>query len=230
MNKVTPVNFPHPVVPIMNFDQWRKRFQDKLIVGTPEWKAFDAWRHHLEEFQRSAAKMPNWDVIRKDSGKGDPFSTAPEKYILNRLYYGTLPPSDEDTRKQQDRKKLDTDIRKELENLAAHAEKFVEADNEVATEDDYFTFDLTPLRQLYREAAQSSRRALAQLRRPYSREPDILDRCLGLIAALPMGGDRKRKAGGPNSHVNERPQTKAESRGITEPQAVAIQGRRPRQP
>ena len=226
MNKIKPVDFPHPVVPIMTFEQWRKSFLNELRVGSPEWQAFHAWRHHLDEFQRSAAKMSTWDVIRKHSAKGDPFTTAPEIYILNSLYHGTLPESDKDTRKRQNRKKLHTDIRKDLENLAAQAEKFVarlsEADNEVATEDDYFTFDPTPLRQLYREAAQASRQALGLLRRPYSREPDILDRCLGLIAALPLAGGRKCKVGGPNSPVRGRPKAKAESRGITESQAVAL--------
>src|ERR1017187_1820379 len=221
MNKIKPVDFPHPVVPIMTFEQWRKSFLNKLRVGSPEWQAFHAWRHHLDEFQRSAAKMPRWDVIRKHSAKGNPFTTAPEIYILNRLYHGTLPESDKALKQKNERKKEDHYTLKELDKLATHAEEFVahlsKRESWVASEDDYSRVDLIPLLQIYGDAAQSSRRALSLLRRPYLHNPDVLDRCLGLIAYLTRLRHRKRKKESPISDASDR-----QPAGVSEKGALAL--------
>jgi hypothetical protein len=176
---------------MMTFEQWWKRFEQSLRVGTPAWKAFQAWSQHIVEFQRSASQMPKWNVVRRPSPGGSPlspFTAAPKTYIAHSLYHGTLPQSDETRKRKKEQKKQDRYALRELDELATHAEEFVahlsKREPWVATDDDYFCVDLTPLLQVYGGAAQSSRRALSLLQIPYLHNPDVLDRCLPLIAHL----------------------------------------------
>jgi len=86
----------------MTFEQWRKRFEQSLKVGTPAWEAFEAWRKHLENFQHSASQMPSGGALRKPSPKGlplSPFTANPESYIMASLYNATLLLSENDIQK-----------------------------------------------------------------------------------------------------------------------------------
>jgi len=124
----------------------------------------------------------------------------------------------EPTQKQKQRHKQDEYILRELDTLATEAERFVahfsKRETWVASDDDHLKVDLIPLLQQYEEVAQSSRWAIFLLRRPYLHKPDVLDRCLGLIAFLTRRRIRERKTGVPD--VNDR------QMGIPEPQALAL--------
>jgi hypothetical protein len=211
------------IIAAMTFEQWRKRFERSLRNGTPAWKAFEAWRKHLENFQHSASQMASGGALRKPSPKGvplSPFTANPESYIMAFLYSATLPPSENDVQLQKKQHKQDEYVLKELERLAKEAEGFVarfskrETGTRVASEDDYLKVDLAPLLQQYKEVAQSSRWAILLLRRPYLHKPDVLDRCLGLIADLTRRRIREGKVGVPV--INDR------QLGIPESQALAL--------
>jgi hypothetical protein len=209
---------------MMDFEPWRKRFEQDLRRGTKEWMAFQAWREHLEEFKKSAALRPTWDP--KPLPEGHPFKD-PKRYMLGRLYHGTLLPSDEDIRKQEEKRKQDEYTLNELEKLATHAESFVghlwKRGFWVSAEDDYFKVDLTPLLPLYNNAVQSSRHALWLLRRRYVRKPDVIDHCLALIIELKNLRLGKRRPSNFTSSVRKPPgQPRREWLGIPERQVLAL--------
>jgi hypothetical protein len=209
----------------MTFEHWQKKFEQFLRVGPegePAGRAFDTWCEEVRTFQESASRMPHLEKLPK----GNPYTTTPETYVLHRIYYGTLLPSDDESRKRQNQRKRDEYTCKELDSLARHAERFVvqlrTMGSEVSTDDGYFALNLGPLLQLYTEAAQSSRVALSLLRRPYLHKADILDQCLGLFATLTRRRYDKRNARAPISHLSDDAQPKGERLGIPEPEAVAL--------
>jgi hypothetical protein len=205
----------------MTFERWQKRFQQSLKNGTPAWEAFEAWRKHLEGFQRSASKMPDVDVLSRSVKKAmlsSPSMVDPVSYIMGSIYHATLPPAQDDLQNQKKQHRRDEYVLKELDRLAREADRFVahfgKRKSWVASDDDYLKVDLSPLLQQYEEVAQSSRWALLLLRRRYLHKPDVLDRCLGLIAFLTRSRIRERKVH--DRGANDR------QLGIPESQALAL--------
>jgi hypothetical protein len=199
--------FPHQTYNnVMTFEEWQKTFQRSFRArhGKLARGAFDAWCKKVRAMQEWASRLSYLEKLPI----GHPWNTAPEIYVSKRIYYGTLPPSQEDSRTRQNLRKRDKYTCKELYSLASHAEQFVahlwSAGPEILSEDEYFTLNLWPVLQSYKEAAQSSRVALSLLQRPYLHKRDILDQCIGLLATLINGRYGKG------------------SKGIPIPQAVAL--------
>lgn len=219
----------------MTFEQWRTSIEKHYLVqGTDEWRGFQAWLEHLEGFRASAARSPNWDP--KLLPEGHPFKD-PKRYILRKLYNGTLLPTNEDVKRRESQRKKDEKTLEQLADLTTRANKLVKLAthdlpeaNVVTSQDGDWTIDLTPLLRLYEDAAenyeraiQSSREVLWILQAKHVQAPDIIDHCLGLIVELKKLRPRRPKPGNSPLCVSEPPgERKRKSRGISEKQALAL--------
>jgi hypothetical protein len=105
--------------------------------------------------------------------------------VLAELYRQTLPP---DLKATRERKKQNKSTLRMLESLATEAESFIAVLGRIGTwietEDERWPVDLSPVLEKCEALALSSRYYLGVVRRPYTREPNLVRRCVPLFVFL----------------------------------------------
>ena len=173
----------------ISFETWRSNFERAMRPGRP---GSIALQKCIEYFRQPASRLPEWLklLLGENPGWADDVRTS----VLRLMYNMTVaaPPM------RRHKKKEDAYARKALRNLTTQAESFVQHLKDTAQKDGtgervmvapdhhlFNTINLAPLAAVYQNAASVSRYFLELLERPpYSRKPDSIDACTGLIALL----------------------------------------------
>ncbi len=175
-------------MPNITFEEWRDLFERSIKVGTPAWTALQTYNHFLEQ---PPSKLPPWLTRALEDQR---LWTNELRICALRLIYAFTFPQ---TELNQQKQKRDAYTRKTLRDLATRIESFVSHLSNtmmsdltpgkvivIGNRDCFPVIDLTRLLDEFQNVATSSRWYPSMLERPGAREPDVLDRSMGLVIVL----------------------------------------------
>lgn len=171
------------IPPRLDFPVWRKGFDQRLGDGQPSWRALQRWTESIESFRRSRKKMCESNPLLARHVR--PYDTDSRTEALKTLYRETCPLISEPSSARRKHVKF---IRSALGKLAAQAESFTKVlrskDINIEADGEAFSVDLTPIAEVFERAACDSRYVLALLRRPYTRDVNLVRQCVNLYIRL----------------------------------------------
>lgn len=147
------------------FDEWRKRFEASLKVGTDAHKRFVSW---IEVEEVTAAKF---NLPWRDDCRG---------HVLESLHADTSP----DPHFEQGARKNNEYIKKELGEIRLKLENLAKAIRQrgiFPPDISFFPIYTDDLLKSFDCAAREAARIFALVDRPYSHQPQILDQCMPLF-------------------------------------------------
>lgn len=166
--------------PWQQFDQWQRRFENKLKHGSLAWKAFDAWEKYVKGYQQNSERMPSFSKLHGDPYLIDPLFTPPRVYVLRKLYHWTRPGLTVADKLPQ---RVLRDIERFTQLLTKRSAELANYTEDLKSDDDD-RWLLSELVALWQRVAGLTEEATEFLSRHHQRDLDLLDQCLPLVARL----------------------------------------------